>query len=116
LDLGYAVRAYKTLLAGGRFSTTSNAVEEQDAELQSRFAQLFFDNITSSEAGGAQNLVNIALGNATFALIELLAALKEDKKRIGTMKQTLCKPEVLSSIESGWRKGAKPLYEALSKL
>ncbi|KAJ9128036.1 hypothetical protein QFC24_000327 [Naganishia onofrii] len=116
LDLGYAVRAYKTLLAGGRFSTTSNAVEEQDADLQSRFAQLFFDNITSSEAGGAQNLVNIALGNATFALIELLAALKEDKKRIGTMKQTLCKPEVLSSIESGWRKGAKPLYEALSKL
>lgn len=91
-------------------------MEEQDADLQSRFAQLFFDNITSSEAGGAQNLVNIALGNATFALIELLAALKEDKKRIGTMKQTLCKPEVLSSIESGWRKGAKPLYEALSKL
>ncbi|KAJ9125350.1 hypothetical protein QFC22_000310 [Naganishia vaughanmartiniae] len=116
LDLGYAVRAYKTLLAGGRFSTTTNAVEEQDADLQSRFAQLFFDNITSPETGGAQNLVNIALGNATFALVELLSALQKDKTRIGTIKQTLCVPDVLLSIESGWRKGAKPLYEALSKL
>ncbi|KAJ9109007.1 hypothetical protein QFC21_000333 [Naganishia friedmannii] len=116
LDLGYAVRAYKTLLAGGRFSTTSNAVEEQDADLQRAFAQMFFDNVTSAEAGGVQNLVNIALGNATFALVELLSALKDDKTRTGIMKQALCKPDVLLNLESGWRKGAKPLYEALSKL
>lgn len=116
LDLGYAVRTYKTLLAGGRFSTTTNTVEDYDEKLQSQFAKLFFDRVTSQKAGGAQNLSNIALGNATFALLELLSALKDDKERLAVIKQTLCGKEILPDIEKSWRKGAKPLYDALVAL
>lgn len=116
LDLGYAVRSYKTLLAGGRYSTATNTVEDFDPELQSRFAQLFYRNITSREAGGEQNLVNIALGNATFALVELLSALKDDKQKLADIKKALCAPHVLPDIEKSWRKGAKPLHEALCAL
>lgn len=116
LDLGYAVRTYKTLLAGGRFSTTTNAVEDYDEQLQSRFANLFFQMVTSPKAGGAQNLSNIALGNATFALVELLSALKDDKVKLAVIKQTLCGKEILPDIEKSWRKGAKALFEALVAL
>jgi pumilio family protein 6 len=88
LDLGYAVRTYKTLLAGGRFSTTTNTVEDYDEKL----------------------------GNATFALVELLSELKDDKEKLAVIKQTLCGKEILPDIEKSWRKGAKPLYDALVAL
>lgn len=116
LDLGHAVRTYKTLLAGGRFSTATSSVEDYDEQLQRRFANLFYEAVTCREAGGAQNLANIALGNATFALLELLSALKDDKEKLAVIKQTLRGKEILPDIEKSWRKGAKPLYEALKAL
>ena len=116
LDLGYAVRTYKTLLAGGRFSTATSTVEDYNAPLQSQFANLFYEAVTSRNAGGAQNLSNIALGNGTFALLELLSALKEDKEKLAVIKQNLCGKEILPDIEKSWRKGAKPLFEALKAL
>jgi hypothetical protein len=61
LDISYADRAYKTFLAGGRFKAATQGAESQDVEFKSQFGRQFWDALTSEEAGGEQNAVNLAL-------------------------------------------------------
>lgn len=108
LDLSYASRAYKTLLAGGRFQSDKGVVE---VKLEG-FAKMFWSAITSEEAGGESNAVNIAVGNAPFTVVELVNALKTDKQ----VRKVLGAPDVVARVEKSWRKGANVLAETLKSM
>jgi pumilio family protein 6 len=116
LDISYADRAYKTLLAGGRFNSATSSVESANEELRSRFGKAFWQALTSEEAGGEQNAVNLALGNAPFVVVELVDNLKMDEELAPVVKRVLATPEVMGQVEKSWRKGASLLHQKLASL
>lgn len=116
LDISYADRAYKTLLAGGRFNSATSSVESANEDLRRRFGKAFWQALTSEEAGGEQNAVNLALGNAPFVVVELIDNLKTDEKLAPVVKRVLATPEVMSQVEKSWRKGASLLHQKLAAL
>lgn len=117
LDLGPTGRAYKALLAGGRFSTKEGQVAGKlDEATRLQFAKDFWAAITSEEAGGPENAVRVATGNAPFTVVELVDALKEDPASLKEVKSVLCTPSALEQVEKSWRKGANVLAEKLKSL
>lgn len=116
LDLSYAVRAYKTILSGGRFNTETKQVDNPDVELRQTFARRFWETITSEEAGGKQNAVNVAVGNAPFVMVELVESLRNDEKYGKEVKAVLGGQAVIDEVKGSWRKGANLLHEKLLSL
>lgn len=72
--------------------------------------------MTSEEAGGEANAVNLALGNAQFVVVELVDNLKDDEELGPVVKRVLAKPEVMQQVQANWRKGASLLHEKLAAL
>jgi pumilio family protein 6 len=116
LDISYADRAYKTLLAGGRFNAATSSVESANDELRTQFGRKFWQALTSEEAGGEQNAINLALGNATFVVVELVENLKSDAELGPIVKRVLTAPAVMNEIEKSWRKGSSLLHQKLASL
>ncbi|RSH91237.1 pumilio domain member 6 [Saitozyma podzolica] len=75
-DLSHAVRTYKALLSGGHFNTSTKSIEVIDPSLPLQFAEAVWHAVVSEDAGGADNAVRLAKGNAPFVLVEMIAALK----------------------------------------
>jgi len=116
LDISYADRAYKTLLAGGRYNSSTSSVDAPNDELKGSFGKAFWRALTSEEAGGERNAVNLALGNAPFVVVELVDNLKSDAELGPVVKRVLATPEVMQQVEKSWRKGANVLHEKLASL
>ncbi|KAL7422168.1 Pumilio y domain member 6 [Cryptotrichosporon argae] len=111
LDLAHATRTYKTLLSGGHFSTASSSIAVVDAALPPRFAAAVWAALTSPEAGGADNAVDIAAA-APFVVVELVAAL-EDK---AAAKKVLGAQAATARIGASEAKGANVLLEKIAAL
>ena len=115
LDLSHSTRTYKTLLSGGHFDLTTKSVHVVDLALSSQFAQSLWKASSSEDAGGKDNVVRLAKGNAAFVLVELIESLKKAGK-VGEVKSVLAAKEVVESIKSGERKGAALLVEKIELL
>lgn len=115
LDLAHCTRTYKTLLSGGHFDMTTKTVDVIDPTFSAQFAQAFWSAMTSSEAGGQDNAVRLAKGNAPFVMVELIEALKRAGKS-GEVKRVLGGKEVRTAIEQGEKKGSGLLVQKLAEL
>lgn len=115
LDLAHCTRTYKTLLTGGHFDTTSKTVNVVDSSLSAQFAKAAWSALISSEAGGEENAVRLAKGNAPFVVVELIEALKRAGKG-AEIKRVLGGKEVRKAIEGGEKKGSGLLVEKLAEL
>ncbi|RXK38341.1 hypothetical protein M231_04383 [Tremella mesenterica] len=114
LDLPHASRTYKTMLSGGHFNSKLSAVEVVDQKLRSDFSQAFWQAITSSEAGGETNVVELAKGSP-FIVLEMIGGL-EDAGRLQDVKSVLGSKDVRQAIEAEGQKGATLLVEKLAIL
>lgn len=115
LDLAHCTRTYKTLLSGGHFDMTTKTVDVIDPTFSAQFAQAFWSAMTSSEAGGEENAVRLAKGNAPFVMVELVEALKRAGKG-GDVKRVLGGKEVRTALEHDEKKGLGLLLEKLTEL
>lgn len=104
------------MLAGGHYSTATKQVEVVDAERALEFAQGMWMGLTSPEAGGEVNIVNVAKGNGTFVLAEMIEALKRDPEVLDEVKRVLGTPEAKAAIAANVRKGANVLLEKIEAL
>ncbi|WVQ77987.1 hypothetical protein IAT38_000068 [Cryptococcus sp. DSM 104549] len=115
LDLSHAIRTYKTLLSGGHYDTKTQTLTVPDEKLSAAFSGAVWQAVTSEEAGGEENVVRIAKGNAPFVVVELIEALKKrgDGKEV---KRVLGKKGVKEAVEKSVRKGAGLLAEKIGEL
>jgi pumilio family protein 6 len=110
LNLPHAVRTYRTLLSGGHFSRSANAIDLIAPELRTELAKAAWKSI-NSESG---NALNIALGEGTFVMAELVQALI-DAGLGADVKKVLGEKEI-GEIEASTRNGAGLLVEKLRAL
>ncbi|KAK8869901.1 hypothetical protein IAR55_000469 [Kwoniella newhampshirensis] len=115
LDLSHSIRTYKTLLSGGHYNTSTQTLTVLDPTLSPSFARAFWDAITSEEAGGEDNAVRIAKGNAPFVVVELIEALVKGGDG-DEVKKVLGKKGVKEDVEKSVRKGATLLAEKIAGL
>ncbi|WWC61243.1 uncharacterized protein I303_103824 [Kwoniella dejecticola CBS 10117] len=116
LDLSHSIRTYKTLLSGGHFNTSTKTIDIPDKDLPSNFAKAIWRSISSSEVGGAENVLRICKGNAPFVMVELIEALKGSDGEFKEMKAVLGKKGVKEEVEKSVRKGAGLLAEKIAEL
>jgi len=110
LNLPHAVRTYRTLLSGGHFSRASNSIDLVAPELRQQLAKAAWKSITSEQG----NALNIALGEGTFVMAELVQALV-DAGEGSSVKKVLGEKEI-GEIEASTRNGAGLLVEKLRAL
>jgi pumilio homology domain family member 6 len=110
LHLAHATRTYKTLLSGGHYNTKTSEVDVVDAILRSSFAKAIFEAVISDEAGGEQNLKDMAVGDVALVLVELISGLSEESKR--KIKEILTGVDIAGSNA----KGAALLAERVAEL
>ena len=110
LNLPHAVRTYRTLLSGGHFSRASSSIDLIAPELRKNLAKAAWESITSSEG----NALDIALGEGTFVMAELVQALI-DSGAGGEVKKVFGKKEI-EQLEASQRNGAGLLVEKLKGL
>ena len=115
LDLSHSTRTYKLLLSGGHFDTSTGVVLVKDESLSPAFASAFWDAITSDDAGGVDNALRIAKGNAPFVVVEMVGALIAAGKGVA-VKRVLGSDAVIRSVETSGKKGAELLAKTLSAL
>ena len=115
LDMSHSTRTYKTILSGGHFNTSTKSVDVVDTSLSKAFATAVWEAITSEEAGGEDNVVNLAKGNAAFVLVELTQALVAAGKA-AEVKRILGGKKTREEIAKSGRKGASLLAEKLGEL
>jgi pumilio family protein 6 len=116
-DLSHAVRTYKALLSGGHFNTSTKSIEVIDPSLPLQFAEAVWHAVVSEDAGGADNAVRLAKGNAPFVLVEMIAALTGNGSGlVGEVKKVLGSKAVRDEIVKGEKKGAALLAEKLGEL
>ncbi|OCF39876.1 pumilio domain-containing protein [Kwoniella heveanensis CBS 569] len=114
-DLSHAIRTYKTLLSGGHFNVSTKTLTVPDDKLSPLFAKAVWDAIVSEAAGGEDNVVRVAKGNAPFVVVELIEALKKAGQADG-IKKVLGKKGVKEDVEKSVRKGAGLLAEKIAEL
>ena len=96
-------------MSGGHFSHSTKSINLVAPELRTQFARAAW------KANTAENLVDVALGEGTFVVAELVQALvdagdsAEVKKELGTK-------EVIAQLEASTRSGIKLLVEKLKAL
>jgi pumilio family protein 6 len=110
LNLPHAVRTYRTLLSGGHFSRATQSIDLIAPELRKDLAKAAWESIISSEG----NALDIALGEGTFVMAELVQALV-DSGESAEIKKVFGKKEI-SQIEASTRNGAGLLAEKLKAL
>jgi pumilio family protein 6 len=111
LNLPHAVRTYRTLLSGGHFSRKTESIDLIAPELRTELAKAAWASIISENP---ENALDIALGEGTFVVAELVQALA-DGGMGGEVKKVLGKKEI-SQIEASTRNGAGLLVEKLRAL
>ena len=115
LDLAHATRTYKVLLSGGHYNTSTQELDIPDPTLSATFAIAFWKAITSEDAGGEDNAVRVAKGNAPFVVVELVEALVV-AGRGAEVKRVLGQDGIIAASKSSGRKGAALLAEKLAAL
>ncbi|KAF8154852.1 armadillo-type protein [Crassisporium funariophilum] len=115
IDLPPTSRLYKSLLQGGHYNHTTNAIERVPTTSwdPAVFAAQFV-NVLGQEATVA---MCVGAGNGAFVVAELCEALirGELKEERGTVKGWFG-PEVVARVEAGEAKGKKVLVEKLALL
>ena len=113
LDLPHASRTFKTLISGGHFDTVSKSINIIDADLSKQMAEGVWDAIRSDEAGGEENAMNVAKGNAALVLVEMISVLKSEGR--GSEVKKALKGSV-KEIRGGGKKGAELLATTIEAL
>lgn len=113
IDLAHATRLYKTLIQGGHYDRTSQKVKTVPSETFSpyAFASAFM------RAAGRENLVNMARGNGTFVVVELVERIKLDgtPAELQELKGWFG-GDVRGEIEKGDARGRDALLQKLKEL
>ena len=115
LDLSHSTRTYKALLSGGHYNPSTSSVNVIDSALPTLSANALWDALISPEAGGEENAVRVAKGNAAFVMVEMIEGLVK-VGRGAEVKKVLGSSSVRERIVAGGRKGAAMLAEKLAVL
>jgi pumilio family protein 6 len=110
LNLPHAVRTYRTLLSGGHFSRSTNSIDLIAPELRTNLAKAAWKSITAEP----ENALNIALGEGTFVMAELVQALVDAGE--GSLVKKVFGEKEIGEIEASQRNGAGLLVEKLRAL
>lgn len=121
LDLPHAIRTYKTLLSGGHYSHTSKTITVLDESLRLNLAVGIWNALVSEAAGGEENALRVACGDATFVLVELVEAVGSsnsggDEGTAEDIKRVLGSDEAVKQIEASEKNGAGLLVEKIRAL
>lgn len=85
-----------------------------DPSLRVNLAEAIWRAITSVAAGGEENVLRVACGEATFVLAELVQAINENQSEIkAEVKRVLGSESALQQIEASVKKGAALLAEKI---